>query len=216
MSEPSIRGNVIKPPLGLHLYMITLWHPERFIGCTVQDLASYPSLRRDRAELEERRKSLAAELGQPISLRPLHDRIIANTGKPTNRLRYTWLEATSVLPLIETFAVRLVDTSETGSQARWRCEFRMSWGEQGAELPKEAIERLHQGVARAGRLSIRQLWRNATSGRRPVLPLAIPEESVSEVGNLHLGPLDDRSTRQAHLVFEEREGAWWVSDEVVG
>lgn len=201
------------PKEKLSLHMITLWHPNVFLGVEQSEMSNFPVLRRDRETMERLREETAREKKVQIHYDHFHGRRIANLGKPVYYLRKTWIAGPSIAMALQDFDVRLIYTSEQGSQARVRCEFRPNWAGEPAAWEPSVLRRIVEGIASTPKVSIRQLWRNPVKARYGLrlLPLEVPEGSVSEIANLVLGPYEGNSSaRSSDVTFEKSEGTWWI------
>jgi hypothetical protein len=188
----------------LSLHLVTLWHREKFLNVTLQELARFPSITRERTTLEQRREQVAQSRGIEAWPDYIHGRVIINLGKPVYTLRKTWIVGHVLAWVLKDFDVRFIHTLEQGTQARYKCEFRPDWGQEPGSWEPLLRRSIIDGIKSSAKLSIRQLWPNPIEGRFGTLPVEVPDGSVREVANLVVGPCDEKdSPRGARLTFEK-------------
>jgi len=194
------------------LHIITLWHPESWMGIPVSELSSLPCVQRSRVDLERKRQEVAQLRSLDAFWDYFHERPILNLGKPVDQLRKTWIRVDKLIPCIEDFDPRLISTLGEGKQARYRLEYRFDWGGDPTVLDTDVRNTIINNIKQARRLSVRQLWRNPVAARFGALPLPVPEGIASEVANLVLGPFDEKECpRRAELNFDRLHNAWWIA-----
>jgi hypothetical protein len=199
------------PEQRVYLHLITLFHPDVFLGIEQKRLAEFPIIPRDRTSLERDRQAEAKKRNVGIHYEMFHDRLISNLGKGVNSFRKTWIFSERLHEVLCDYDVRLIHTSEKGSQAQYRCEFRPDWSSAAACWPPRLQTQLLSGIRRSAKISARQLWRNPISAKFGNLPLKVSESSITETANLVLGPFDKHeAVREAPIAFEKHENAWWV------
>src|SRR4051794_10818139 len=73
------------------LTIVTIFHPEHWLGVPSRHLDRLPHQRRDRAAMESAKRQVAGEWGLEPTVREMHGRPIQNFGESVGRLRKTWL-----------------------------------------------------------------------------------------------------------------------------
>lgn len=196
----------------LPIHIITLYHPDSYLGIPASQLSSLPAIKKDRESVEARRIEAARSLEVPVVMDEFHGRLISNTGKPVYRFRDKSVKAVDLLPCLSDFEVRMIDTVETGSQARYKIEFRPTWADFPNPLGSDIVESLLQGMQKKQRMWVRQLWRNPTNARFGDLPLEVAPSIAPETANLVLGPFDAKfDTGAATMRFTKFGKVWWLS-----
>jgi hypothetical protein len=196
----------------LPIQIVTLFHPERYLSIPASDLASVPAVNRVRESVEAKRREAARALHVPFVTETFHDRQIINLGTPVEELRNRHVKSIDLLACLRDFDARMIDTSETGSQARYKIEFRPNWADVPDPLPPIILNGLLAGVEAAKLIWIRQVWRNPDNARFGTLPLEVPADIAPETANLVVGPFDKKHDKgAAGLRFAKFGNVWWLS-----
>ena len=125
----------------LPIQIVTLFHPERYLSIPASDLASVPAVNRVRESVEAKRREAARALHVPFVTETFHDRQIINLGTPVEELRNRHVKSIDLLACLRDFDARMIDTSETGSQARYKIEFRPKLGRRTRSTTSDYSER---------------------------------------------------------------------------
>lgn len=188
-----------------------MWHPEKFLQLSLSELSSLPRIRRQRDTLEKLKKEEAQAHNLKTHYAVFHGRLIANNGKSEDRLRKTWVSSETIVNCLQDFDVRLIDTSEHGSQARYKLEFRLNWANDANELAPDLVSTIAPNVRLMEHVSIRQLWTNPLLGTSETSSVLSAETPV-EVVNLVIGPFDSQENRrQTHLKLDKKHEIWWIT-----
>lgn len=178
--------------------ILTVWHPENFLEVRARDLHSLPALRKKRSEQESRKTKIALSKSLSTTTEVMHDRPVINFGIPKYTFRKNWIQGAALAGLITDYQARLIDTEETGTQARFRVEARPNWGSEPNLLPSHLSQRLVRNVAKS-RLSVRQLWVNPFTIDVKSTPGG-PFYNAGHTLNVVVGPYDATSCKREAII----------------
>lgn len=183
--------------------IITVFHPEDFLEVSFRDLCSLPALCKNRAEQESRKTKIALNKSFSTTTEVMHDRPVINFGKPKYSFRGNRIQGAVLAGLITDYQARLIDTEETGTQARFRVEFRPNWGSESHTLPNHLTQRLVHNVSKS-MLSVRQLWVNPFTIDLKSTPGGLFYNSAHTL-NFVVGPQDSPHGAQTGIKKAQRE-----------
>ena len=213
-------ANRVKDIIGL----VTVWHPEFFLGCRTSNLLSKPHYIRLRAKSDERREKQRNQDGFEVRQQIMDDGTVREGhGTAVKRYRNTSIRGEQLLPFIEGVPPELrpeplliyVKDEETG-KSRWKCELRCmsDWRIQFQDLYPDGLESLPEtmrleskdsdvfwATLRASTLRICGLWVNPTS------EVGVPNNRCL---NLVLGPIQGHKIRPADLRILAEQGESWI------
>ncbi len=205
------------------LTILTIFHPEHWLGMSIRQLSGLPHQRRDREAMEAAKRQVANDQGLDLKVREFHERPIQNFGESVDRLRKTWLEGLQTERLIECIGElkpKLCVYTEKGSQARYRIECRYGWGSETNSLPSDAVFAIRNKMLASSRISVRQVWLNkrfefSSDERMPEAireyPLPKEIENSTVEANLIVGPyVVHDALRRAELTILKSKRIWWL------
>ena len=187
------------------LHLITLFHPEKWLGVPGHELSRLPHVLRNRRTLERDRVQ-----SSPCYPEEFHGRIINNNGVPNSHLRFTLLDPHLLLKTLDRFHVQMIRTDEDGQQAKYKLEWRLAWHEPNINPLKAGdIATILQSLARVKAVGVRQLWLNPLEVA-PAAASARQEGETPQVANLVLGPGTPELRKPSGIHFESDEHGVWV------
>lgn len=194
------------------LTLLTMFHPDYWLGVKAEELWKLPHIRRDRKKIEENRKEHAAKHNLEITTTQFHDRPITNLGNSIDRLRRTSLDdLDGITRCVSDMKMRLLIYDEQGSQSRFRFECRYDWGSDANSLDDTIIRKVCDRILDDKKVSVRQLWINKKSARFGILPLPKVLEDEPLNANLVVGPIEKKDTlRPSKITILRQEGVWWL------
>ena len=186
-------------PLGI----ITIWHPDYFLKIPADKLIALPLLRKTRDDLEVQRTEIAKHHSLNSTIENLHGRPIINLGKPKYSFRKKWIYGRDICSVLSDYTIRIIDTEETGTQARFRAEARPNWGNEPNILP-DALATTMINTLSMKKISIRQLWVNPFTIDTSKTNKSLFYEAGHSV-NLVIGPYDpvECKKKKARLNFSK-------------
>ncbi len=189
---------MVRIPLGI----ITVWHPDYFWKISPETLSALPSLKKTREDLEVQRTEIARHLALKSTTETFHGRPIINLGKSKYSFRRTWIHGRDICSVLSDYTIRLIETVETGTQARFRVEVRPNWGDEPNIIPDALVTTMINTLS-MNQISIRQLWVNPFTIDTSKIGKSLFYESGCSI-NLVIGPYDPvECLRKARISFSK-------------
>ena len=188
--------------LRIPIALITIWHPETFWKMSLRELYALPALKKDRTEQELRKAEIAQQKNLEATTGIIHERKITRFGKPKYSLRRTWLNGSDIRGPVADYSIRLIDTEETGGQARFKVEARPNWGTEPHILPNDLVAKMQDTLSEC-KISVRQLWINPFTIDTSKVPEG-PFYDLGQSANVAIGPyVEADSLRKAQIRFRK-------------
>jgi hypothetical protein len=134
--------------------LVTLFHPDRFLGCSATALRDYPYAIRYRAERIKR----VREAKVPSKIQYLDDHAVIGNGVEAREYHDTVVDGSSIVEfLLDPRLLRIPD--EQPGRPKWRMEFRRQWPADDPPLTRATLATLHSTLSQS-QLRIRGIWVN--------------------------------------------------------
>ncbi len=188
-------------PVGI----ITIFHPEYFgyPDMMIPELEKYPRIIKDRKQQEAFREKISKEKGYTSTKRVFHNRIINNLGISNDCLRNKWMNGKSIKGMIDDYEIRLIDTENEDSQARYKLEARPNWGTEPNVLPDDLSKIIKKNIGKSKKICIRQLWINPLNHDADRIFSNNLYYSQRSLVNFIVGPMFSKcSEKYKHIRFE--------------
>lgn len=182
------------------LGLVTIFHPNVFLGCDAPELRDLPHATRMRAV----RTGNVERAGLPISVQYIGKRSVMGNGKEVIAHRDTWISGDRIVGfLAEPRLICIPD--EQSRRPRWRLEFRRNWPEEDPPLGQAPRDLLFSAIASSW-MTVKGLWIN---------PNIDPTRDNPEWVNLVLAPCSTEalpSLRKSSLVLaRDAEAVTYIS-----
>jgi hypothetical protein len=161
--------------------LVTIFHPNQFLGCSSAALGSYPHAVRYRSERTKR----VEQAGVPFQMQYLEDHLVISNGKEIMSCRDTIVDGSVLVGYLgDPRLVRIPD--EKPPRPKWRLEFWMHWPEDDPPLQVGTRTALRTAIGQS-RMRVRGVWVN------PRIDVRWPDE---EWVNLVVGPCSAQASQQ--------------------